>query len=326
MTSGTVAVCTHNRRAILEQCLASLETQIVEPDQLELLVVDNASNDGTSSFLDAWQSGGTNRRAVTEPRLGVVNARNTALRSSTRDVVLFVDDDGLVPPGWARAHLGVYTTGDRADRVGAVGGPVGLHWPVGRPAWMTDELTQWYSALDLGDDIGPFPTVHGPYGVNMSVRRVAVLEVGGFDPTLGRRGRRLLSGEEPDLTRRLRAAGWDVIYTPAAAVVQQVLPERLDRRWLRRRSWAQGVSNARLEMLADGSGRRADMVRSGFAELRDSGRRWRQRRTGSTDEEELAALLRILAHAAAGFEYLRAGAFTRPRGRAPAAGMTSPSA
>ena len=65
---------------------------------------------------------------------------------------------------------------------------MGLHWPAGRPEWITDELTQWYSALELGDDTVPFPTVHGPYGVNMSVRRTSALELGGFDPWLGRVG------------------------------------------------------------------------------------------------------------------------------------------
>lgn len=301
MITATIAVCTRNRARYLEQCLASLENQIAEPGQLEILVVDNGSTDATPDLLREWLQKGPDRRVVGEPRIGVANARNTSLRSTTRDVLLSADDDALVSSGWARAHLAVY---EQDDRVGAVGGPVGLHWPAGRPAWITDELTQWYSALELGDDTTLFPTVHGPYGTNMSLRRSAALAVGGFDPWLGRLGDRLISGEEPDLTRRLRAAGWDVVYAPAAAVVQQVLPERLDRHWLRRRGWAQGVSNARLEILADRPTRRTCLERA-LAELRDSAHRWRRRRRGVGDEEELAALCRVLAHAACGLEYAR---------------------
>ena len=247
-----------------------------------------------------------------EPRIGIANARNRSLHTVTRDVLLSVDDDALVAAGWARAHLAVY---EGRDEVGAVGGPVGLHWPAGRPGWITDELTQWYSALELGDDTTTFPTVHGPYGVNMSIRRSAALAVGGFDPWLGRVGHRLISGEEPDLTHRLRTAGWEVVYAPAAAVVQQVLPERLERGWLRRRGWAQGVSNARLDFLAESPGRRACAAHA-VDELRDAAGRWWRRRAGVGDEEELAALCRVLAHTAAGLEYARLAVRPAARGSA----------
>jgi glycosyltransferase involved in cell wall biosynthesis len=298
--TGTIAVATRNRATVLAQCLASLENQIAEPGQLEVLVVDNGSTDGTPALLDQWRHK-PDRRVVVEPDVGLSNARNTALATSTRDVVLLLDDDALVASGWARAHLDVYA--DDAT-VAAVGGPVGLHWPNGRPGWITDELANWYSALELGDEVGPFPTEHGPYGTNMSVRRSAAMAVGGFDPRLGRVGTRLISGEEADLTRRLRAAGWGIVYTPAAAVVQQVLPERLHRGWVRRRAWSQGISNARLEVLADRPRRRTCLRRSS-AELRDAGERWRRRRRGADGEDELTALCLVLAHAAAGFEYAR---------------------
>ena len=169
MITATVVVCTRTRAGILEQCLASLENQILDHGRLEMLVVDNGSTDSTPALLRAWQRA-PHRRAVVEPRIGVSNARNMALRSSDRDVVLFIDDDALVPAGWALAHLEAYGAD---DSVGAVGGPVGLHWPAGRPAWITDELTQWYSALELGDELVPLPTGHGPYGTYMSRRRPA---------------------------------------------------------------------------------------------------------------------------------------------------------
>jgi glycosyltransferase involved in cell wall biosynthesis len=286
---------------MLEQCLASLDNQVAEPGQLEVVVIDNGSTDSTPDMLRDWQRAGEHRRVVVEPRVGVVNARNASLHATDREILLYVDDDALVPAAWARAHLAVYESDDRA---GSVGGPVSLFWPDSRPDWITDELTQWFSALDFGDESGPFPTIHGPYGTNMSIRRTAAIEAGGFDRWLGRSGASLLSGEEPDLTRRLRAAGWNIVYTPSAAVVQQVIPERMNRRWLLRRGWAQGVSNARLEILAE----RPDSLtcfRRSIAELGDSARRWWRRQTGSTDEEELASLIRVLAHTAAGVEYLR---------------------
>ncbi|HET6953676.1 MAG TPA: hypothetical protein VFI47_25090, partial [Acidimicrobiales bacterium] len=164
------------------------------------------------------------------------------------------------------------------------------------------ELIQWYSVLDRGDEAGPFPGEHGPYGTNMSVRRDAALAVGGYDPRLGRRGGKLLSCEEPDMTRRLAAAGWSVLYAPEAAVVQQVLPERLARRWLLRRGFAQGVSNARLATL----GRRPDRRRAladVAAELRATRDLLARRRDPGRDE--LATTVVALAHAGAALDHAR---------------------
>jgi hypothetical protein len=298
-TSGTIAVCTRNRAPVLAQCLAALASQLAAPGQVEVLVVDNASTDGTPDLLRRWAAGGPDRRSVVEGRVGLSHARNAALAASEREVVLFLDDDALAPPTWAHAHLAAHGAD---ERVGCVGGPIGLEWPAGRPSWIDDELAGWYSALDLGDEAIPWPTPHGPFGTNMSVRRKAALDAGGYDPGLGRAGRRLRSGEEPDLTRRLVAAGWRIRYEPTAGLVQQVLPERLARRWLLRRGWAQGVSNARLTVRRDRPDRRG-RARLVADEVRLTGDALARRRAGGQDE--LSALVQALVHARTAVEMSR---------------------
>jgi glycosyltransferase involved in cell wall biosynthesis len=295
VVTATVAVCSRNRVGLLQQCLASLATQVAGADRVEVLVIDNGSRDGTAEFLRSWASRGDGRRSVVEPEPGLAGARNAALDASDRDVVMFVDDDALTPPGWALAHLSAY---EASDGVGATGGPVGLLWPSGRPAWITDDLTEWFSALDLGDEPGPFPGPHGPFGTNMAVRRAAALAAGGFDPRLGRVGTNLVSREEADLTRRLRDAGWSVRYEPAAAVVHQVLPERLARRWVLRRGWAQGISNARAEVIAERPGRRTCLVQ-GAAAARTAVAEFR------AAPGDLVCRARALAHAGAAVEFAR---------------------
>lgn len=283
---------------MLARCLASLSSQVAEPGQVEVLVVDNGSTDGTADLLGEWQRGDADRRVVAEPRRGLVHARNAALEASDRDVVIFADDDALTPPAWARAHLVAY----QDPSVGAAGGPVGLIWPESRPTWVTDAMSSWYGALDLGDEPGPFPGTHGPYGVNMSVRRAAALAVGGYDPCLGHKGNKLLAGEEPDMTRRLVEAGWGIVYVPAAALVHQVSPERVLRRWVLRRGWAQGVTNARLEVLADRHSAR-HLLRRAAAELTDAPRRWRPRRSGG--DQQVFDAARAAAAVGAGLEFVR---------------------
>jgi hypothetical protein len=280
--SGSVVVCTRNRAGRLGACLAHLADQVPGPglahlaDQvpppglvqswrqasgpgqggaasatggIEIVVVDNGSTDGTAAVAAAWCAEAPEwRTLVTEPTPGLSRARNRGVAEARGEVVLFIDDDALAPRGWVAAHLAPYA---RDERVVAVGGPIALRWPEGRPPWLAPGLDHWFSALDHGDRARPFPPPHGPYGTNMSVRRSALAaatppgDCGPFGERLGRRGRSLVSGEEGDLFERLWTAGGHIAYEPAALVLHAVTPDRLRRRWVLRRGWAQGRTNAR---------------------------------------------------------------------------------
>ena len=85
---------------------------------------------------------------------GLSQARNTGVAAARNDVVLFIDDDAVAPRGWVAAHLAAYA---RDPSVDAVGGPVVLAWPNGRPAWATPRLEHWWSALDLGEQARQHP-------------------------------------------------------------------------------------------------------------------------------------------------------------------------
>ena len=243
----SVVVCTRDRRAALEECLATLTAQVALPGGLEIVVVDNGSSDGTAEWLSGWTAEDpTRRRTVLEPIAGLSRARNRGVTAATGDVVLFLDDDASAPRGWVAAHVAAF---DRDSTVVGVGGPILLTWPSGRPHWLSPVLEHWFSALDLGDEPQPWPTPHGPYGTNMSFRRSALVAAGGFCLSLGRRGRSLISGEEKALVERLWERGGAIVYEPAALVLHRVQAERISRRWVLRRGWAQGRSNARLRAL-----------------------------------------------------------------------------
>jgi glycosyltransferase involved in cell wall biosynthesis len=267
VVGASVVVCTRNRAGRLGDCLASLADQIATAGRtVEVVVVDNGSTDGTAGVVRGWCAlDPGNRRHVSEPVAGLSRARNRGVAAARGEVVLFIDDDATAPRGWVAAHLAAYRRDADADAdVVGVGGPVALRWPEGRPPWLAPRLEHWFSALDHGDRAVPFPPPHGPYGTNMSVRRAAFAAVGGFDERLGRRGRSLVSSEEADLFARVWAGGGRVVYEPAALVLHGVTRDRLTRRWVVRRGWAQGRSNARRRLLAGAVTRRelATVVRA----------------------------------------------------------------
>lgn len=242
----SVVVCTLDRASLLEGCLEALIAERPNDGSVEIIVVDNGSSDRTPAVVAACPA----VAHIVEPERGLAHARNTGLEVSSAELVAFVDDDARPEPGWA---AGVLAARSRWPSGAALGGPVLLEWGGARPSWVVPDLHRWFSAIDHG----PVARLLGPdealVGANMAVARDQALAVGAFAPELGRMGASLLSGEEVDLLRRLREAGGEIGWEPAAAVRHLVLPERMTRRWLLRRAWAQGRTDSAAARLGGGA-------------------------------------------------------------------------
>jgi glycosyltransferase involved in cell wall biosynthesis len=306
--SASVIVCTRDRATALRRCLDALDDQLPVDGGIEVVVVDNGSCDETPRLLADWvvAAAAGARRAIREPTPGLSRARNAGVAAAGHDVVLFIDDDAIAPRGWVAAHVAVY---ERDPAVVAVGGPVVLAWPHGRPAWVTPRLEHWWSAVDHGDESVPYPGPHGPYGTNMSARRSTVTDLGGFRTSLGRRGRALLSGEEAALWAAVWAAGGTIRYEPAALVVHEVVADKLDRRWILRRGVAQGRTNARLAAM-DGPRSRRELLGAvredaRFALAGSSAIAHAVRSSQTTSSDVVDDLARGLGHATAAIEHVR---------------------
>ena len=253
--TATVAIPTRNRRARLIPLLELLIPQATDLGA-EILVVDNGSSDGSVEAVRALE--GDTVRCIVEPGVGATRARNAAARAARGEVAAFIDDDARPRPDWLKALLDPFSDG----RVGCVGGRVRLRFEGAAPAWIDDALTAYLAAYDLGDDpvdLALRPHHEAPRGLNMAVRREALLEVGGFDVRLGPRGSRPSVGEESELCLRLLRRGRGVRYDPRAEVEHLVDPARLDSAWFLRRAfwrgWGEGFIDARYQALRKVAGR-----------------------------------------------------------------------
>ena len=85
----SVVILTHNKKEVLRQSLASI-MQLDWPD-LEVIVVDNVSTDGTAEMVDAefGKSVHLIHRSVDSPTAG----RNEGFRAATGDFILSIDND-----------------------------------------------------------------------------------------------------------------------------------------------------------------------------------------------------------------------------------------
>jgi len=93
----TLITATYNAQATLLRCLASVAAQ--QQVELQHLVVDGGSSDGTLPLLLQHQQQGSLRLVCSEPDQGVYDAWNKALELITGDWVLFLGaDDWLARP------------------------------------------------------------------------------------------------------------------------------------------------------------------------------------------------------------------------------------
>ncbi len=244
-------ICTHNRDRYLGLAIDSLLQQ--DFPEFEIIVVDNASTDQTREVVEARQ-GDTRVKYVYEAVTGLSVARNTGAKAAQSEILAYLDDDAIASPVWLSSLYEAYKAN---EKLAIAGGKVTLLWTDGitAPAWLSDGLAGNLGAYDLGDSV-VYITQPGltPRGLNYSIRRAFLEQIGGFDPNLGRVGKNLLSNEELHMTNLALHSGWQVAYLPSALVAHHVAPERVKRGWFFSRGWWQGISECYREQLAGEAG------------------------------------------------------------------------
>lgn len=247
-------VCTHNGRATLPDCLASLAGQDLEWARFSILVVDDGSTDDSADIFRAWRDEHPElvARLVCQPAAGLSAARNTGLQLSDAPVVAFLDDDATAGPGWLRGLLAGFSEFPNAA---AVGGPVEVRWIGDKPRWWRDPLDEVFNRFEPAQEPTTltFPTL--PYGCNFAVRRNVAVGLGRFRTDLGRQKGTLLGGEETELFLRMLGTDYQVAYWPGARVQHLALPQRATRKYILRRAWMHGRSLARLSLAYPAIGR-----------------------------------------------------------------------
>jgi glycosyltransferase involved in cell wall biosynthesis len=244
-------ICTHNRDRYLALAIDSLLKQ--DFPNFEIIVVDNASTDRTHAVVEARLSD-PRVKYVYEAITGLSVARNTGAKAAQSEILAYLDDDAIASPHWLSS---LYEAYQKNDKLAIAGGKVTLLWVDGMtaPTWLSEGLAGNLGAYDLGNSIVPI-TQPGltPRGLNYSIRREFLEQIGGFDPNLGRVGKNLLSNEELHMTHLALRSGWQVAYIPDALVAHHVAPERVKRRWFLDRGWWQGISECYREQIAGEAG------------------------------------------------------------------------
>lgn len=98
----SVIVPVYNVERYLDRCIDSLLAQSIT--DLEILLINDGSKDGSGALCDAWSSRDSRIRAVHKPNGGLSSARNEGLRHATGRYVMFIDSDDVIHPDMCK-HL-----------------------------------------------------------------------------------------------------------------------------------------------------------------------------------------------------------------------------
>jgi GT2 family glycosyltransferase len=179
----------------------------VLPEGAPVVVVDNASTDGTTDLLAGRYPQVQVVRNATN--LGFAGGVAVGLEHVSSEYVVLLNNDAVVRPGWLTQLLAPF------DDPSVAGVTSRLLLPDGRlqSAGGYLERTGYGHDLDTGGD-APAEVAYG-CGAALALRMSAVREVGGMDP------RYFLYYEDVDLSWRLWLAGHRVVFQPGAVAVHE---------------------------------------------------------------------------------------------------------
>jgi len=198
----SIIVAVYNRADQIDSCIESLLGLDYPRSRYEIIVVDDASEDGTPEVVSQYDV----NLVVLEQNGGQSAARNAGVAVAKGEIVAFVDSDCIAEAGWLRELLPYF----QDSRNALVGGYVASFYQES----FLDKYEEAKSPLNMGEDLltgfGEESDFYVPT-CNMLVNKEAYLRVGGLDKDLR-------VGEDVDFCWKLKEEGFRLVYVPKGRV------------------------------------------------------------------------------------------------------------
>jgi len=250
MTNGvSIIICTHNGGNFLPETIEHLNRLDVDPRiPWEVIIIDNNSTDGSGEIaLKCWKRTDS-FRVVKELKLGLIHARVRGISEAAYEYISFIDDDNWIEPDWINV---VYDIFQSFPEVGICGGDSTPECEVAPPSWF--ETYQNCYAVGIQNDVSADITdIRGHvWGAGITFRKSAVEKLfsDGFSFFLtGRKGKKLLAGEDTELCFALRLQGWRIRYDKRMQLRHYIPKNRLTWEYLCKMYSGFGASHGILDI------------------------------------------------------------------------------
>ncbi len=206
----SIIIPSYNRAAELERCLRALFLLEYPQSLLEILVVDDASTDTTSTvllslLLEAETHNIQLRSVRHEQRQGVAISRNTGAGAALHELIAYIDSDCVASPTWLSELVPLF----QDTRVVAVGGMIRGYECKSILGRYEDTCSSLFMGTRPQQVRLEGPLTYLPTA-NFLVRRAIWQQLGGFAP--------LTQGEDVDFCRRILLNGSHIRYVPQGVV------------------------------------------------------------------------------------------------------------
>ncbi|MGD9818446.1 MAG: glycosyltransferase family 2 protein [Desulfomonilaceae bacterium] len=246
----SIIVPTFNRSASLKIAILSLLNQEMSRNFYEILIIDNGSTDDTANVArELIQSnGGVRIRYYFEPIPGLLSGRHRGAIESDGEILVFVDDDIVADKIWMSAIDEAFDN----SSTHLVGGKSLPDYQERPPEWLDSfwhhegNLRQCFylSLLDFGDRLCEINPLY-VWGLNFSIRKKTLFELGGFHPDcLPKMFQRYQGDGETGLAFKVKAKGYDIVYQPRALVHHVIPASRLTVEYFKERMFYAGVHDS----------------------------------------------------------------------------------
>jgi len=213
-----------NGREDLLACLAAIEATHPKGIEAEILVLDNASEDGSAEAVRTWEAGRGERQAgplrliELQQRIGKAENDSALMREAEGAYCLLLNEDSELRPAATAALLAALEADSDAGAAGAqlldsAGGLVPCAWRFPGVGTAAIGAVFLHRRLTVQSESAATRPVDWAQSSALLVRREAAVEVGYMDPDF------FVYYDECDFAKRLRDAGWRSLYVPAAEAV-----------------------------------------------------------------------------------------------------------
>ena len=213
-----------NGRALALRCLEAIRDTLVGGIEVEVLLLDNASEDGSTAAIRAWNAGperlgDTLRLIERDRRTGKAENDSVLLREARGELCLLLNEDSELRPGAVEALQAALGAEPGAAVAGAQllapdGTPSACAWRLPGVGTAVAQALFLHRLLVTQSGRGPGTREVGwVQSSAMLVRREAAAAVGYLDPDF------FVYSDETDFCKRLRDAGWQVLHVPEALAV-----------------------------------------------------------------------------------------------------------
>ena len=184
----------YNEEDLIGECLSSVLKQAMNrSEELEIIVVNNASTDGTREVALSFPG----VIVVDEPKKGLVNARHAGFLASKGDLIANIDADTILTPGWVDKVLEEFS---KNQNLVALSGPY-IYYDLSKFHNFLIKIYYFIGYLSYIVNHFIFHVGAILQGGNFIVKRTALEKIGGFDINI------IFYGEDTDIARRIQKVG-----------------------------------------------------------------------------------------------------------------------